>query len=96
MPSKGNLDASVTTVTFEPIYDPFITEDIVDDEDDGLDEKYRQLAEDIFGETNEKRKELVTELREELKRRKFVVPDKKSFYLKMLRAGSEKSSIGEK
>ncbi len=92
MPSTGDLDDSVTSVTFESVHDPFRTTDIGDDEDDGLDEKYKQLAKDIFGETDEKREELVIELREELKNRKFVVPDKKAFYIKLLRTGT-KSSI---
>ena len=87
MPSAGNIDESVTEVTFDPARDEFRTTDVGEDEDEGLDDKYRQLALDVFGETDEKRNKLVEELREEVKRRGFEVPDKRAFYIKMLRAG---------
>ena len=90
MPSTGDLDDSVTSVIFEPIQDPFRATDLTDDEDEGLDEKYKQLAKDIFGETDENKEELVAELKKELQRQKFVVPDKKAFYIKILRAGGFK------
>ncbi len=87
MPSGSNLDASATSVAFEPCLDPFRHTDVEEGEDEGLDERYTRLAQDIFGETPEKMEELIQELKRELAEKGFVVPDKRAFYVKMLRAG---------
>ena len=89
MPSSGDLCRSITSVTFEPTYDPFRSTEVADDEDEGLDDKFKQLANDVFGETDERREELVAELMEELQRSGFQVPDRRAFYIKILRAGNK-------
>lgn len=51
------------------------------------DDKYKRLAKQLFGETDEKRKELLTALRDAIAKEELTVPESDQFHLKLLRAG---------
>ena len=79
---------SDTDLLFAPGPDPFPTLEVFKEGEDLLDDKYKQLSNMYFGETEEKMKAAVAELREELKRQGFVLPGYDHLYRKMLRGGS--------
>ncbi len=91
MPATG---AGETDVAFDPVRDPFRTKEVQggeddEDEEEGLDDKYRQLALDLFGETKEERRRLLAQLREQIAARGYRVPTRKAFLVKLLRAGQQ-------
>ncbi len=91
MPATGTGAAESgggSLVTFRPARDPFRTREVGEDEDEGLDEEYLRLAKELFGETEEKRQELLAELKEEIIRKGHRVPTRRAFLLKLLRAGN--------
>ena len=75
-------------VLFLPGPDPFPTVEVFKEGETDLDEKYKQLSKLQFDETEEKMKAAAAELKEELKRQGFALPDYDHLYRKMLRGGS--------
>ena len=73
--------------TFPIELDPFLVREIGEDEDDGLSEDHRKLAEIKYGETDESRERLLQELKEKVKEERYAIPLRKQFLLKILRAG---------
>ena len=73
-------------MTFESGRDEFLAREIAEDEDEGLNDEYKKLAEEFLGETDEKKEQLLSELREWIKKEKLRVPTRKAFLLKMMRA----------
>ena len=79
---------SDTDLLFAAGPDPFPTLEVFKEGEAELDDKYKQLSETYFGETEKKMKAAVYELREELARQGFVLPGYDHLYRKMLRGGS--------
>ena len=73
---------------FAPGPDPFPTPEVFKEGEAELDDKYKRISERYFGETEEKLKAAVAELREELERQGFVLPGYDHLYRKLLRGGS--------
>ena len=90
MSSKDSQDAP--PLPFGPEGDDFARRGDLqeeEDDDDGLDERYRVLALKLLGETPERREEALTGLRRRLAEEEtgLVVPTSKAFLLKFIRAG---------
>ncbi len=78
--------SKVPSVTFEPTVDPFLAREIADNEDEGLDKKYRKLAKEYFGKVDEDK--LVAQLRQRIHEEGLKVPTRRAFVLKILRAAA--------
>ena len=75
-------------ILFKPGPDPFPTPEVFKEGEADLGDEYKKLSKMHFGETEEKMKAAVDELKEELKRQGFVLPGYDHLYRKMLRGGS--------
>ncbi len=64
-----------------------MTAPVEEPDDEQFNDDYLDLARKIFGETRERRENLVEELQEALEERSIRVTSSRSFCLKMLRAG---------
>ena len=59
---------------FEELYDPFATEDIFDRENSCLDQQYKELSEELFGETEERMTNLVREFKDATRKKGIEIP----------------------
>ena len=75
-------------ILFKPGPDPFPTPEVFKEGEAELGDEFKQLSKMHFGETEEKMRAAVDELKEELKRQGFVLPGYDHLYRKMLRGGS--------
>ena len=74
--------AEKAKIIFEEVFDQFPSEDIFDLDDSCLDQKYKELAKELFGETEEKMTILIRELKEVTKQKGIEIPgiSTKGFY----------------
>ena len=59
---------------FEEAFDPFPTEDVFGEDDSCLDQKYRDLSEQLFGETEERMANLIGVFKEATKKKEIQIP----------------------
>ncbi len=67
--------------------EPFRTREVNEGEEEELDDEYKDMAKELFGETDEKRLELVEEMKRQVEMKGYQVPTRKAFLLKFIRAG---------
>ena len=73
-------------------HDPFLAREIGEDEDEGLTDEYKRLAEIKFGENEDTRPKMLAVLREKIQEEgRYEVPLRKAFLLKILRSGGFKA-----
>ena len=73
--------------TFPIEYDPFLGRELGEDEDDGLSDEHKKLAEIKYGENDDTRDKMLGALKARVKEERYKVPLRKPFLLKILRAG---------
>ena len=61
-------------IRFEEVFDPFPAEDVFEKDDSCLDQKYKELSKDLFGETEERMIVLIKEFKEATEREKIDIP----------------------
>jgi len=83
---KGKMAIAQSKIRFEEVFDPFPSEDDVMD-DSCLGPKYKELAKDLFGETEERMIVLIKEFKEATKKDGIDIPDSDLFCRRFLRAG---------
>ena len=66
--------AEKAKIIFEEVFDQFPSEDIFDEDDSCLDQKYKELAKELFGETEEKMRILIRELKEVTNQKGIEIP----------------------
>ena len=64
----------VGKIRFEELCDPFPTEDIFENGDLCLDQKYEELSNELFGETEERMTNLIIEFKETTKKSGIEIP----------------------
>ena len=67
MSASSSVESS-SDLVFSPGPDPFPNADVFKEGEAELDDKFRQLAKTYYGETEDQMRDLVAELKEELKR----------------------------
>ena len=70
---KGTMAIAQSKIRFEEAFDPFPSEDEVLD-DSCLGPKYKELAKDLFGETEERMIVLIKEFKEATKKEGIEIP----------------------
>ena len=70
---KGKMAIAQSKIRFEEVFDPFPSEDDVMD-DSCLGPKYKELAKDLFGETEERMITLIKEFKEATKKHRIDIP----------------------
>ena len=70
---KGKMAIAQSKIRFEEVFDPFPSEDDVMD-DSCLGPKYKELAKDLFGETEERMIVLIKEFKEATKKDGINIP----------------------
>ena len=68
------MTVAQSKIRFEEVFDPFPSEDVFDKGDACLEQKYRELSKDLFGETEEKMKLLIQEFKEATKKEGIEIP----------------------
>ena len=61
-------------IIFEEFFDPFPSEDIFDKGDACLSNKYKEISQVSFGETDERMARLIVEFKDVMKKRRIEVP----------------------
>ena len=65
-------------MVFEEVFDPFPTEDVFSEDDLCLDEKYKKLSKELFGETEERMADLIRDLKEATQKKGIEIPGNRS------------------
>ena len=66
--------AHLSKIMFKETHDPFPDEDVFDKDDSCLDQKYKELSNDLFGETAEKTVTLINNFKEATKKSGIDIP----------------------
>ena len=66
--------AHLSKITFEETHDPFPDEDVFDKDDSCLDQKYKELSNDLFGETTDRMDTLINNFKEATRKSGIEIP----------------------
>ena len=74
-------------MVFEEVFDPFPTEDVFSEDDLCLDDSYKKLSKELFGETEEKMADLIRDLKDATQKKGIEIPGNRSIQRSAKRRG---------